>query len=136
MVSVRRRLLVIALAIAAALVALAAAALVVVLTDDDASAHAAEPRPYRPGAPELAAVRLEDVAGRVGLDFREGAFRFGVTGDPVSMMGGGLCWIDYDRDGWLDLFVVNSYTESQLDRWEKTGGPPRSALFRKQKGGS
>jgi FG-GAP-like repeat/ASPIC and UnbV/Domain of unknown function (DUF6851) len=134
MASVRRRLLVIALAIAAALVALAAAALVVVLTDDDPSAHAAEPRPYRPGTPELAAARLEDVAGRVGLGFRQGAFRFGVTGDPVSMMGGGLCWIDYDRDGWLDLFVVNSYTESQLDRWEKAGGTPRSALFRNVKG--
>jgi hypothetical protein len=130
----RRRLPLMALVIAAALVALAAVALVAVLRDDDASAHAAEPRPYRPGTPELAAVRLEDVAGRDGLGFRQGAFRFGVSGDPVSMMGGGLCWIDYDRDGWLDLYVVNSYTESQLDRWEKKGGPPHSALFRNVKG--
>jgi FG-GAP-like repeat/ASPIC and UnbV/Domain of unknown function (DUF6851) len=134
MLAMRRRLPVMALAIAAALVALAAVAVAAVLIDDDTSAHAAEPRPYRPGTPELAAVRLEDVAGRVGLGFRQGAFRFGVTGDPVSMMGGGLCWIDYDRDGWLDLFVVNSYTESQLDRWENQGGPPRSTLFRSVKG--
>ncbi len=27
------------------------------------------------------------------------------------MMGGGLCWLDYDNDGWLDLFAVNSYAE-------------------------
>ena len=136
MASVRRRLLVIALAIAAALVALAGAALVAVFSDDGSGSAApnVEPRPYRPGTPELAAVRLEDVAGRVGLGFRQGAFRFGVTGDPVPMMGGGLCWIDYDRDGWLDLYVVNSYTESQLDRWEKEGGPPRSALFHNVKG--
>src|SRR5215210_5407062 len=134
MASMRRRRLLIALAIAAALVALAGAALFTVFNNDDAGAQAAEPRPYRPGTPELAAVRLEDVAGRVGLGFRQGAFRFGITNDPVPMMSGGLCWIDYDRDGWLDLYVVNSYTESQLDRWEKQGGPPRSALFHNVEG--
>ena len=132
MLDMRRRLPLIALAIAAALVALAAGALVAIFSDDDSRAHAAAPRPYRPGTPDLAAGRLDDVAGRVGLAFRQGAFRFGVTGDPVSMMGGGLCWIDYDRDGWLDLYVVNSYTETQLDRWK--GGPPRSALFHNLKG--
>ncbi|HKH32211.1 MAG TPA: FG-GAP-like repeat-containing protein [Gaiellaceae bacterium] len=129
----RRRLPVIALAIAAALIALAAAAVVAVL-NDGSSPRAAGARPYRPGTPDLAAVRLEDVAGRVGLGFRQGAFRFGVTNDPVAMMGGGLCWIDYDRDGWLDLYVVNSYAESQLDSWEKRGGPPRSALFHNVEG--
>ena len=25
------------------------------------------------------------------------------------MMGGGVCWLDYNGDGWEDLFVVNSY---------------------------
>ena len=32
------------------------------------------------------------------------------------MMGSGLCWLDYDRDGWLDLFVVNSYAERDVPR--------------------
>ena len=36
------------------------------------------------------------------------------------MMGGGLCWLDYDDDGWLDLFVVNSY-------WDKDYVAGRSA---------
>src|SRR5215211_4129894 len=134
MVSMRRGLPLIALAIAAALVALAGAAVVAVLSGGDSSPPAAEARPYRPGTPDLAAVRLEDVAGRVGLTFRQGAFRFGVSNDPVAMMGGGLCWIDYDRDGWLDLYVVNSYAESQLDRWQNRGGPPRSALFHNVEG--
>ena len=50
------------------------------------------------------------------------------------MMGGGLCWLDYDRDGWLDLFVVNSYAEHDYPRWQQQGGLPRSALFRNRNG--
>ena len=30
------------------------------------------------------------------------------------MMGGGLCWLDYDSDGWLDLFVVNSHADVDI----------------------
>jgi Na+-translocating ferredoxin:NAD+ oxidoreductase RnfD subunit len=81
-------------------------------------------------APRLPGYRLTNVAGAVGLDFREGAFRFGIVGsDTPAMMGGGLCWLDYDHDGWPDLFVVNSYTDDQLPDWESRGGLPRTQLF-------
>ena len=82
----------------------------------------------------LAAVRLQDVAPQVGLDFRQGAFRFGVSNDLPAMMGGGVCWLDYDRDGWLDLFVVNSFSNADRGRWEQQGGLPRSALFHNVRG--
>jgi Na+-translocating ferredoxin:NAD+ oxidoreductase RnfD subunit len=82
----------------------------------------------------LADVRLQDVAAQVGLDFRQGAFRFGVSNDVAAMMGGGVCWLDYDNDGWLDLFVVNSFSTTDRSRWEKEGGLPRSALFRNVEG--
>ena len=45
------------------------------------------------------------------------------------MMGGGLCWLDYNNDGWMDLFVVNSYSDETSTHWNATGGLPRSALF-------
>ena len=54
--------------------------------------------------------------------------------DPGAMMGGGLCWLDYDGDGWLDLFVVNSFALVEASRWKEGGGLPTTALFRNQGG--
>src|SRR5437016_2984386 len=82
----------------------------------------------------FAGVRLENIARGAGLDFRQGAFRFGVSPDPAAMTGGGLCALDYNNDGWVDLFVVNSYSQADVDRWQKHGGLPRSALFRNKRG--
>jgi hypothetical protein len=75
------------------------------------------------------APQLHDVAGDVGLRFRQGAFRYSAGSDPAAMMGGGLCWLDYDGDGWMDLFVVNSYGERDVARYRDEGDLPRSALF-------
>ena len=75
------------------------------------------------------------MAAASGLRFRHGAFRFKTSNDPVAAMGGGLCWLDYDGDGWLDLYVVNSYSiEGDLTQWKRRGGTPRSALFRNERG--
>jgi Na+-translocating ferredoxin:NAD+ oxidoreductase RnfD subunit len=85
-------------------------------------------------AQALAGFRLADVAAQAGVDFRHGAFRTAVSNDPPAMMGGGLCWLDYDGDGWLDLFAVNSYADQELPYWQAHGGPPRSALYRNVRG--
>jgi ASPIC/UnbV protein/VCBS repeat protein len=77
---------------------------------------------------------LVSVAPQVGLDFQQGSFRFGVTGDEPAMMGGGVCLLDYNNDGWLDVFAVNNYTDSQYAEWSEHGGPPTSELFRNDHG--
>jgi ASPIC and UnbV/FG-GAP-like repeat len=94
----------------------------------------ASPAAEAAAAEGFAGVKLTDVASQVGLDFRQGAFRYGVTQDVPAMMGGGLCWLDYNGDGWLDLFVVNSYGEGDIGAYDANGGLPRTALFRNDHG--
>jgi hypothetical protein len=94
------------------------------------------PAPPPPGEPRPGPgpIRFVDVAAQAGLDFRQGAFRWGVTPDPVAMTGSGVCWLDYDGDGWLDLYAVNSYADDQASQYEDAGGLPRSALFHNEEG--
>jgi ASPIC/UnbV protein/VCBS repeat protein len=89
----------------------------------------ADPDPATRSGPQLV-----DVADAVGLRFRHGAFRQGASPDAPAMMGGGLCWLDYDGDGWLDLFVVDGYAQSERDEWLVEGGLPTSGLFRNDEG--
>ncbi len=82
-----------------------------------------------PESSALAGLRLTDLAPSLGLGFQQGAFHYGMSSDTKAMMGGGVCWLDYNGDGWQDLFVVNSYSSADTQQWEKHGGLPRTALF-------
>ncbi|MEM8859984.1 MAG: CRTAC1 family protein [Chloroflexota bacterium] len=80
-------------------------------------------------------IGFEDVAQSVGIDFTHSAFRWGFSGDPIAMMGGGLCWLDYDNNGWMDLYVVNSYALAEAGQWQsEEGGLPTSVLYANDNG--
>ena len=84
----------------------------------------------QPGQP----LGFTDVAADVGLDFQHSAFHWDVTPDVGVMLGGGVCWLDYDGDGWMDLFAVNSYSQAEAGRWQNEGGLPRSTLYHNEEG--
>jgi hypothetical protein len=102
-----------------------------VLGAQAAPAAVAAPTVTRPTLPGFA---LSSVASQVGLDFRQASFRYGMTNDPTAMMGAGVCWLDYNNDGWLDLYAVNSYTDDNLPAFQDHGGLPRSQLYRNDHG--
>jgi hypothetical protein len=78
--------------------------------------------------------RFENVALEAGIDFTHGAFVKGLSMDPQAAMSGGLCWIDYDNDGWMDLYLVNSHSLDERDYWSRNGGLPTNTLFHNEGG--
>lgn len=98
----------------------------------DLAAAAYEPAPPpADAAPDTTTgLSFRNVAAAVGIDFQHGAFRTGLFEDPAAAMAAGLCWIDFDNDGWLDLYLVNAYAEEEAGYWLDRGGLPRNALYR------
>ena len=76
-----------------------------------------------PASPSLV---FEDVAAEAGLDFQH------YSGSPekqyiLESMSGGVAWIDFDRDGWMDLYLVNGGRWEELVQGKRTVS---NALYR------
>ena len=76
-----------------------------------------------PASPSLV---FEDVAAEAGLDFQH------FSGSPekqyiLESMSGGVAWIDFDRDGWMDLYLVNGGRWEELVQGKRTVS---NALYR------
>ncbi len=83
------------------------------------------PPPPPPGAKSekcagRAISQMEDVTARAGITFRH-AFDPDKKYIPDSMSGG-VILIDYDRDGWPDIYFTNAPTVAQAMRGEKAYG--------------
>ena len=67
-----------------------------------------------------AEVQFVEVAAEAGIAFHH---QNGAKGQkyPMETMGSGTAFFDYDNDGWLDLFFVNSVGPGALYRNASTG---------------
>jgi enediyne biosynthesis protein E4 len=52
-------------------------------------------------------IEFVDVTAQAGIRFKHNSGAFGKKFLPETM-GSGVCFIDYDNDGWQDIFLVNS----------------------------
>jgi hypothetical protein len=71
-------------------------------------------------------VVFEDASDKAGLTHWTHKMGTPTKGYIVETKGSGIGLIDYDNDGWLDIYVVNGSTFNALDGKET---PPHAALF-------
>jgi hypothetical protein len=97
---------------------------------------------YRPGGPvegltstlarsvpsDHPQVTYDDVTRQAGIAFRH--FDGARTAQIPEDMGSGAAWGDFDRDGWIDLFVVNTVGSISLGDSARRNSPARSVLYR------
>jgi hypothetical protein len=83
---------------------------------NNASAASSEARPSGP-------IEFVDVTAQAGIHFKHNSGAFGKKYLPETM-GSGVCFLDYDNDGWQDIFFVNS-----MDWPEHPTGKSYPALY-------
>jgi len=59
--------------------------------------------PARPSGP----IQFTDITEQAGIHFKHNSGAFGKKYLPETM-GSGVCFLDYDNDGWQDILMVNS----------------------------
>src|SRR5687768_13792471 len=84
------------------------------------------PTPPRPSG----AIEFTDVTSEAGVRFKHNSGAFGKKYLPETIGAGGA-FLDYDNDGWQDIFLVNS-----MDWPESKKRRSFSALFRNNKDGT
>jgi hypothetical protein len=92
-----------------------------------AAVHDAENRPITAGGfVDSGPVVFEDITKKSGLDSWHHTMGTQEKQFIIEANGSGVGLIDYDNDGWLDIYLVNGSTYDALDGKAE---PPHAALF-------
>jgi enediyne biosynthesis protein E4 len=90
-------------------------------------------QPPAPSIHSVPAVTFTDVTSTAGLS----GFRHlsGVPGKDylIETTGSGCAFVDYDNDGWLDIYLING---ASLDALRGKAKAPRAALYHNNRNGS
>jgi hypothetical protein len=92
-----------------------------------APVYDAEKRPITAGGfVDSGPVIFQDITKQAGLSAWRHKMGTAEKSFIVETNGSGVCLVDYDNDGWLDIYLVNGSTFDALDGKEE---PPHAALF-------
>jgi len=80
-----------------------------------------------------AQIVFEDITKRAGLDKFRHVSGTVAKGTILEAPGSGVALLDYDNDGWLDIYLLNGSTFDALTGKEK---PPRAMLLRNNHDGT
>ena len=86
------------------------------------------------GSGDFTKLHLTDVASKVGLNFRQDAFRYSWAYDQQAMMGGGVCGSTTTTTAGSTSSPSTPTRTSTCPTWDAHGGLPRSALFENRHG--
>jgi hypothetical protein len=93
-----------------------------------------KPRPITAGGfVKSGPIVFEDISEKAGLTHWTHKMGTPAKDYIVETKGSGVGLIDYDNDGWLDIYVVNGSTFNALDGKET---PPHAALFHNNRDGT
>ncbi len=77
---------------------------------------------------DIPAVHFENVTEQAGIDFKH---FYGERGSRITEdMGSGVAWIDYNNNGYQDLFIVNNSGSMDLSAEEFENSPAHTMLYR------
>ncbi len=96
-----------------------------------ASAQTSKNKAKAPRRGVAAPIQFQDVTVKAGIQFHL------TCGTPQKLyimdaMCGGIAFVDYDNDGWPDIFLLNGSTLEQL----KAGASPPSKLYHNERNGT
>jgi hypothetical protein len=106
--------------------AIVPAAAVAKMSPKEAQLPAKSRSTVRPSGP----IQFIDVTDRAGIHFKHNSGAFGKKYLPETM-GSGVCFLDYDNDGWQDILFVNS-----MDWPEHKSGESFPALYHNNHNGT
>ncbi|MFQ5876897.1 MAG: CRTAC1 family protein [Acidobacteriota bacterium] len=88
-----------------------------------------------PGRPAPSPVTFVDVTRQAGIDFVH-SFGDEEFSNILEAVGGGVAWLDFDRDGWVDLYLVTGKYREGLSRGKRPRGRLRNRLYRNRGDGT